>query len=120
MAITFQHLVQAPDGDTKIAGTGIRVYTILGVYEVGETPEYIAEQRDLPIAAVFEALAYGFEHPDEMEAMRRDNEAAGHWALSQLPEELRRQAEQALQEQEQARQEAIRQTREARHGALVL
>ena len=84
MAITFQHLVQAPDGDTKIAGTGIRVYTILGVYEVGETPEYIAEQRDLPIAAVFEALAYGFEHPDEMEAMRRSKSRrnSGSWLRS--------------------------------------
>lgn len=116
MAITFQHLVKKPNGDTEIGGTGIRVYTVFGLYETGDTPEYIADEYAVPISAVHEALAYATEHADEMEAIRRADEAAAQWTLSQLPDEFRQEAERVRRADHQVRQEAIRQAKEARHG----
>lgn len=71
MTLTFQHLWDGPNGDTAIVGSGLRVYTILGEYEMGRSAETIADQHDIPIAAVYEALAYAAEHPEEMEAIHR-------------------------------------------------
>jgi len=119
MAIMFQHLAQAANGDTEITGTGVRVYTILGLYEVGEAPEYIAEQRDLPLAAVYEALAYAAEHPEEMEAIRRADEAAAQQLLNTLPEDLRREAALIHAADEAVRQDAIKRTRDARRGSAL-
>jgi hypothetical protein len=81
--------------------------------------EYIAEQHDLPVAAVYEALAYAADHPDEMEAIRRADDAAAEQALNQLPEPLRREAERVRRKDEAARQEAISRTRDARRGTPV-
>lgn len=119
MTLLFQHLAKASNGDTEIVGTGIRVYTILGLYEFGDTAEVISDAYDLPIAAVYEALAYAFEHPEEMETIRRADEAAERQMLSQLPQGLRRRAKRAMQASEQVRQEAILKAKEARRGAPV-
>jgi len=90
MAIAFQHIVREPDRDTHIAGRRIRVYTILCLIETGDTPERIARGYDLPLAAVYEALAYAAEHPEEMEAIRKiEADMTREW-LSTVPKHLRR------------------------------
>jgi uncharacterized protein (DUF433 family) len=90
MAIAFQHLVRKPNGDTEIGRTGIRVYTILDCRLAGDLPEEIADAYGLPLAAVYEALAYAAEHPDEMDAITRANAAVTRDIVSRLPTELRR------------------------------
>ena len=119
MTITFQYLGRKANGDMAIVGTGVRVYTIKCAYEMGEAAEYIADQRDLPIPAVFEALAYAAEHLEEMETIRLADKAADERILNQLPEHLRREAEEVRQADEQAYQEVVRRAKEARLGAPV-
>ncbi|HVA23581.1 MAG TPA: DUF433 domain-containing protein [Chloroflexota bacterium] len=63
------------NGATEVLDSGLRVIDVLGWYEVGETPEAIAEDFSLPLAAVFEALAYANEYPEEIAAIR-DRDAA--------------------------------------------
>jgi len=88
MALAYQYLTQQ-DGATEIVGRGIRVYTILGWKQLGEMPEHIADEYGLPIAAVYEALAYATSHAEEMERIRQADEEAQAWALSQVPEKVR-------------------------------
>ena len=90
MAIAFQHLVQMPNGDTEIAGRGVRVYTVLGLRESGDTPEEIAEAYDLSLGAVYEALAYAADHLAEMEAIRGADDEVRRDILMKVPEEIRR------------------------------
>jgi uncharacterized protein (DUF433 family) len=90
MAIAFQHLIKQPNGTTEIAGRGIRAYTILGLHESGDTPEVIADAYDLPLGAVYEALAYASDHAEEMDAIRQAEIAIEREILQRLPEELRR------------------------------
>ena len=83
-------LAQMRDGTTDIAGRGIRVYTIFGLREASDTPEEIAEDYSLPLGAVFEALAYAADNPEEMEAIRREEASIEREVLMRIPEELRR------------------------------
>jgi uncharacterized protein (DUF433 family) len=119
MTLAFRHLVTGANGDTEIARTGLRVYTVLGLYEMGDSAEYIADEYDVSVAAVFEALAYAADHPDEMEAIRLADEAAEERIVNQLPEQVREEARRTLREHEALCQEAIRRTKEARRGAPV-
>ena len=119
MTLTFQHLVTGADGDTEIAGTGLRVYTVRGLYDMGDSAECVAEQYDVPIGAVHEALAYAADHPDEMDAIRQADLAAEQRMLARLTEHLRRMAEESIKQGEQARQQAIREAKEARRGSAV-
>ena len=79
-----------PNGTTEIARRGIRVYGIMWMHKLGDTPEVIAEEYELPIAAVYEALAYATEHPDEMDEIQRVETALEREYLMALPEEIRR------------------------------
>ncbi len=90
MAITFRHLVMMPNGDTEIESTGVRVYTVLGLRQSGDTPEEIADAYRLPLGAVYEALAYAADHPEEMAAIRQAEAKMERDWLMGLPEELRR------------------------------
>ncbi|HLQ33394.1 MAG TPA: DUF433 domain-containing protein [Chloroflexota bacterium] len=119
MAIAFQHLVKASNGDTEIARTGIRVYTISGLYDMGDSPEHIADEYDLPLAAVLEALAYAADHPDEMETMHQAELAAQQRVIGQMPEQVREDARRTAAADERAYQEAVRKAREARRGTPV-
>jgi hypothetical protein len=85
-------------------------------YELGETPETLSEGYDLSPAEVYEALAYAFDHPDEMDGIREDNKAAGERVIDQLPEHFREIARQTAAADELAYQETARRTREARRG----
>jgi len=79
-----------PNGDTEIESTGVRVYTVLGLRQSGDTPEEIADAYRLPLGAVYEALAYAADHPEEMAAIRQAEAKMERDWLMGLPEELRR------------------------------
>ena len=119
MAIAFQHLVKKPNGDTEIAGTGIRVCTLHALYEMGDTPERMADGYDLPLAAVLEALAYAADNPDEMAAINRADQDAEQWVIDQMAEPFRSHTRQVAEADERAYQELVRKTREARRGTAV-
>jgi len=119
MTLAFKHLITASNGDTEIAGTGLRVYTVLGLYETGDSAEYIADEYNVALAGVFECLAYAADHPEEMEAIRRGDEAAEQEIVSGLPAHLREMVEESIKGDEKARQDAIHRAKEARLGTVV-
>lgn len=84
MALTYRHIVKKANGDTAVAGGRIRVYTLFMNHQFGgDSPEDLASDYDLPLGAVYEALAYAADHPEEMEALRTANEEAGREVLAQ-------------------------------------
>jgi uncharacterized protein (DUF433 family) len=56
-----------------IAGTGVAVRTVVGHYQLGLSPEEIADEMALPLAGVYAALTYYHLHRDEIEADIRAN-----------------------------------------------
>lgn len=63
-------------GRPIIAGTGIMVQTVAGLYKLGYNPEDIAGELPLTFVQVYAALTYYHLHPDEIEAgIREDSEA---------------------------------------------
>ncbi len=50
----------------------------------------VIDRVDLPLGAVYEALAYAADHAEEMDAIRQRKLAAERKALLAIPEELRR------------------------------
>jgi uncharacterized protein (DUF433 family) len=119
MTLTFQHLWEGPNGDTAIVAGGLRVYTILGEYEMGMSAEAIAENAEIPLAAVYEALAYAAEHPEEMQAITRADDEVDRRLTAQLPEHLRQMAEETRVRDERDRKELIRKVKEARRSTPV-
>jgi uncharacterized protein (DUF433 family) len=107
------------NGDMAIAGRRLRVYTILGEYEMGMSAEAIAENAEIPLAAVYEALAYAAEHPEEMQAITRADGQVDQRLTAQLPEYLRQIAEETRVRDELDRKELIRKMEEARRSTLV-
>jgi|SRR5579862_5441850 len=87
MAITYRHLEQR-DGTTYLAGTRIRVYNIMTMHQEGDTPVRLAQGYHLPVAAVYEALAYAADHPEEMEAIRREEHELTVRHMKKLPKEI--------------------------------
>ena len=55
------------DGRPVIAGTGMMVRTLAGLYIEGATPEEIAERKYLTLAQVYAALAYYRANRSEIE-----------------------------------------------------
>ena len=70
--LDHRNIEKAPDrcgGSAVIAGTRVRVATILTCYRQGMTVEEILQQYGhLRPADVHDALAYAYEHMDEIEA----------------------------------------------------
>lgn len=66
-------------GEPRLEGRRISVLQVTDmVLDAGHSPEYVADQLDISLAEVHTALAYYYEHPDEMETIRerhRDLEA---------------------------------------------
>ena len=89
-AITYRHLAKRPDGTTVIAGRRIRVDMVDAWVESGDTPKRIAKGYELPLASVYEALAYAADHPEEMQTIRDEEAAIERDLLSRLPPELTR------------------------------
>ena len=112
----FQHLGPNQHGEMAIAGRRLLVYMVLGEYETGMSAEAMAESAEIPIAAVFEALAYAAEHSEEMEAITRANKELDERYVANLPEHLREMARETFVEDERRRLEAILAAKEARRA----
>ena len=64
-------------GEPRIQGTRIAVRHVAGqVIDSGQTPAHVADQLDVSLADVYEALSYYYAHIDEMRALEAENEAA--------------------------------------------
>lgn len=58
-------------GEPRIAGRRVSVIQIVDMILEGDrSPEYVADQLDLSLADVHTALAYYYNHPEEMTATR--------------------------------------------------
>jgi uncharacterized protein (DUF433 family) len=65
-------------GSAVVAGTRIRVSTVLTCYRQGMTVEEILQEYShLRPADVHDALAYAYEHPEEIEAELAADEEPG-------------------------------------------
>lgn len=79
--LDYHNIEKDPDrcgGRATITGTRIRVCTILTCYREGMTVEEIVQQYPyLRPADIHDALAYAYDHPDEIKAdLAADDEAA--------------------------------------------
>jgi uncharacterized protein (DUF433 family) len=64
-------------GEPRINGTRIGVrHVATRVIDSGGSPAHVADQFDVSLADVYEALSYYYAHIDEMRALEADNEAA--------------------------------------------
>lgn len=64
-------------GEPRIDGTRIGVRHIAArVIEGGQSPASVADQFDISLSALYEALSYYYEHIEEMREYERANEAA--------------------------------------------
>jgi len=64
-------------GEPRIDGTRVGVRHVAArVIDGGQSPPHVADQLDLPIADVYEALSYYYSHIDEMREIERANDAA--------------------------------------------
>lgn len=82
-------------GEPRIENRRIGVLHIVArVIDKGEHPENVAADYDLDLAAVHHALAYYYEHPDEMQEWREKKHEAGQRAkeLQLDPEKFRQHA----------------------------
>ena len=58
-------------GEPRLDGHRISVLQVVDmVLEADHEPEYVADQLGISLADVHSALAYYYEHPDEMDAIR--------------------------------------------------
>lgn len=58
-------------GEPRIAGHRISVLQVAElVVDADRSPEYVADQLDLSLAEVYATLAYCYDHPERMEAVR--------------------------------------------------
>jgi uncharacterized protein (DUF433 family) len=64
-------------GEPRIDGTRIGVRHVAArVIEGGQSPATVADQFDVSLATVYEALSYYYEHVAEMREYEQANEAA--------------------------------------------
>lgn len=71
-------------GRPRVAGTGVTVQRIVGWYQLGLSPEEIAERiGHLSLAQVHAALAYYHANPEEIRAAIGQDQAAGDQAVQE-------------------------------------
>jgi uncharacterized protein (DUF433 family) len=64
-------------GEPRIEGTRVGVRHVASrVIDNGQTPAYVADQLDLSLADVYEALSYYYSHIEEIRELKRENDAA--------------------------------------------
>ena len=64
-------------GEPRIEGTRVGVrHVAVRVVDAGRSPAYVADQLDVPLGAVYEALAYYYDNLDEIRAAERANARA--------------------------------------------
>lgn len=57
-------------GEPRLEGRRISVLQVVDMVRDGESPEYVADQLGITLAEVHTALAYYYEHPEEMREIR--------------------------------------------------
>ena len=63
-------------GEPRIAETRVGVRHVAArVIDADQSPAYVADQLDVSLASVYEALSYYYGHIEEMRAIERENEA---------------------------------------------
>jgi uncharacterized protein (DUF433 family) len=80
-------------GEPRIDGRRIGVLHIAArVIDKGERPEAVAADYELDLADVYHALAYYYDHPQEMQHWREQKREAGRRAQQRQldPEQFRR------------------------------
>ena len=61
-------------GEPRIDGTRVGVRHVAArVIDTGQSPAHVADQLDLSLAAVYEALSYYYDHVEEMRELERAN-----------------------------------------------
>jgi uncharacterized protein (DUF433 family) len=61
-------------GEPCIEGTRVGVRHVASrVIDADRHPAHVADQFDISLAAVYEALSYYYSHADEMKTYRREN-----------------------------------------------
>ena len=64
-------------GEPRIDETRVGVRHVAArVIDSGQSPAYVADQLDLSLAEVYEALSYYYDHVEEMRDLERENEDA--------------------------------------------
>lgn len=64
-------------GEPRIEGTRVGVRHVAAqVIDGGRSPAHAADQLDLSLADVYEALSYYYTHIEELRELERENEAA--------------------------------------------
>lgn len=78
-------------GEPRLEGRRVSVMQVAEmVIDAGQTPEYVADQLDLGLDEVHEALAYYYRNPEEMSEIREK-----HRELEQEIQETSNAAERA-------------------------
>ena len=73
-------------GEPRIEGRRIGVLHVATRVLDDETPEEVAADFDLDLADVYRALAYYYDHPEEMRALRRQKRKAAEQAQNGQPD----------------------------------
>jgi uncharacterized protein (DUF433 family) len=64
-------------GEPRIDETRVGVRHVAArVIDTGQSPAYVADQLDLSLSEVYEALSYYYDHVEEMRDLERENEDA--------------------------------------------
>ncbi|QLD88831.1 DUF433 domain-containing protein [Natronomonas salina] len=64
-------------GEPRLARTRIGVrHVATRVIDSGQSPAYVADQLDISLSSVYEALSYYYDNVDEMRSFERENEDA--------------------------------------------
>jgi len=75
MAITRDEDVLG--GEPRIEGTRVGVRHVAArVVDSGRSPAHVADQLDISLSEVYEALSHYYAHIEEMREFERENEAA--------------------------------------------
>lgn len=74
--------------EPHIAGRRISVLRIYDLVKAGEdSPETVADTFDLDLADIYHALAYYYDHPDDMQTIREHRTRAFEWAKGRAEED---------------------------------
>lgn len=61
-------------GEPRIDGTRVGVRHVAArVVDSGQSPAYVADQLDLSLSDVYDALSYYYDHIEEIQALQREN-----------------------------------------------
>lgn len=91
--VLTQHIEKTPDvcgGRARIAGHRIRVMDIVAWHEMrGYSPDEIVDMfPGVTLADVYAALAYYFDHREEIEAEFRAGDEWAQWVKSNIPSKV--------------------------------